>query len=44
VFYDRLAAGAGAATALREAKLALRGNPATAHPFFWAGFTLLSTE
>jgi len=37
-FYARLAAGLSPATALRAAKLQVRRNPATAHPFFWAGF------
>ncbi len=41
VFYRRLAAGASPASALREAMLALRRNPATANPFFWAGFLLI---
>ena len=40
-FHRKLAAGVDAAAALREAKQALRRYPATAHPFYWAGFVLL---
>lgn len=40
-FYRNLAAGHSTSSALREAKLALRADPATAHPFFWAGFVLV---
>jgi CHAT domain-containing protein len=31
----------GKAEALRRAQNALRGNPQTAHPFFWAPFVLV---
>jgi CHAT domain-containing protein len=31
----------GVAEALRQAQLALAAKPATAHPFFWAAFTLI---
>jgi CHAT domain-containing protein len=31
----------GAAEALRQAQIALSTEPATAHPFFWAAFTLI---
>jgi CHAT domain-containing protein len=41
VFYQRLAAGSTPGAALRSAKLALRGDPATANPFYWAPFTLV---
>lgn len=44
VFYRRLAAGDEPAAALRAAKLTLLENPATADPFFWAGFVLVSLE
>jgi CHAT domain-containing protein len=37
-FYDRLAAGDNVGAALRTAQLALAQAPATAHPFYWAGF------
>jgi len=40
-FYDRLAAGESVAAALRDAQLAVRGNPRTSHPFFWAGFSVV---
>ncbi len=40
VFYARLAAGASAAAALEEAREALRRDPATAHPHWWAGFVV----
>lgn len=40
-FYRQLADGASAAESLRRASLALRSNPATAHPFHWAGFVLV---
>jgi len=41
-FYRRLAAGTPPATALRAAELSLRRDPATAHPFYWAGFVLVA--
>jgi len=41
VFYDELAAGRTPAAALAAARAALHGDPATAHPFYWAGFVLL---
>jgi CHAT domain-containing protein/tetratricopeptide (TPR) repeat protein len=40
-FYDRLAAGETVAAALRDAQLAVRGNPRTSHPFYWAGFSVV---
>jgi CHAT domain-containing protein len=40
-FYRALKAGKRRDTALREAMLALRKNPAYAKPFYWAAFTLL---
>lgn len=39
-FYTALAAGRPEAEALAEAQRAAASDPATAHPFFWAGFTL----
>ncbi len=39
--HQGLARGAEPATALRQAKLALRRDPATAHPFYWAGYLLV---
>ncbi|MDO9693171.1 MAG: CHAT domain-containing protein [Candidatus Latescibacteria bacterium] len=41
VFYDELAAGRPPAAALGAARTALRDDPATSHPFYWAGFVLL---
>jgi CHAT domain-containing protein len=41
-FYRRLAAGDPPPRALRAAKLELRAAPPTAHPFFWAGFELVT--
>lgn len=41
-FHARLAEGMSPGAALRSAKLELRRNPATAHPFFWAGFVYVS--
>ena len=41
VFYDELAAGRPPAAALGAARAALRDDPATSHPFYWAGFVLL---
>ncbi|MGH7753126.1 MAG: CHAT domain-containing protein, partial [Gemmatimonadales bacterium] len=41
-FYRRLAMGTPPATALQAAKRTLRLNPATAHPFYWAGFVLVA--
>jgi CHAT domain-containing protein/tetratricopeptide (TPR) repeat protein len=39
-FYAALAAGRPEAEALAEAQRAMLRNPGTAHPFYWAGFTL----
>ena len=39
-FYTALAAGRSEAEALAEAQRAGLSNPATSHPFYWAGFTL----
>ncbi len=39
-FYTSLAAGQPEAEALAEAQRAMLGSAATAHPFYWAGFTL----
>ncbi len=47
-FYGELAAGAGKASALRTAQVALisAGTPQNghAHPFFWAGFQLIGDD
>jgi len=43
-FYHELAAGRPEAEALALAQRAALRNPRTAHPFFWAGFTLVSGE
>jgi len=40
-FYDRLAAGEDVAAALRGAQLAIRSDARTAHPFYWAGFSVV---
>jgi len=40
-FYRRLARGATPAAALRGARLDVRRDPSTAHPFYWAGYVLL---
>jgi CHAT domain-containing protein/Tfp pilus assembly protein PilF len=37
-FYEGVTAGAEAPRGLAEAQRALLGAPATAHPFYWAGF------
>jgi len=39
--HTQLAAGQPLAASLRAAKLALRRDPRTAHPFYWAGFVLI---
>jgi CHAT domain-containing protein len=39
-FYTALRSGRPEAEALAEAQRAMLRNPATAHPFFWAGFTV----
>jgi CHAT domain-containing protein len=36
--------GAGHAVALQRAQLALLGDPATAHPFYWAAFILIGAR
>ena len=40
-FYSRFASGRPEAEALALAQRAAARDPATAHPFFWAGFTLV---
>ena len=40
-FYKSLAGGMSRAQALSEAKRSLRSQPATAHPYYWAGLYLL---
>jgi tetratricopeptide (TPR) repeat protein len=40
-FYAAVEQGAAPAGALVTARAALRAEPATAHPFYWAGFVLL---
>ncbi|WP_437876255.1 CHAT domain-containing tetratricopeptide repeat protein [Sorangium sp. So ce513] len=37
-YYDRLVAGRARSEALREAQLSLKGQPDTAHPYYWAAF------
>jgi CHAT domain-containing protein len=39
-FYTTLQSGRPEAEALAEAQRAMLRNPGTAHPFYWAGFTL----
>lgn len=39
--FQRLGASDAAADALRQSQLALIARPATAHPFYWAAFTVL---
>ena len=41
-FYQALARGVGPARALAEAQLGMAGDPLTAHPYYWAGFVLVS--
>jgi tetratricopeptide (TPR) repeat protein len=43
-FYERLDAGVSVSRALRDAKLHLRGDPATAHPFYWASHVLMTAR
>jgi len=40
-FYDELAAGHEVGDALQIARQVVRNDPATSHPFFWAGYTLV---
>ncbi|MGE5245761.1 MAG: CHAT domain-containing protein, partial [Betaproteobacteria bacterium] len=37
-YYEGLRAGAGRGDALRQAKLAILGNPKRRHPYYWASF------
>ncbi len=39
-FYSALSAGKVPSTALREARLTVRKNSGTGHPFYWAGFVV----
>jgi CHAT domain-containing protein len=41
VFYQSLLWGAEPAAALRAARRAVRNDPATRHPFYWAGFVIV---
>jgi len=43
-FYAGLADGKTAEDALRAAQQVLRADPATAHPFYWAGFVVVGTD
>jgi CHAT domain-containing protein len=43
-FYERRGAGANDMTALADAQRQLLGNPATAHPFYWAGMVLVGQQ
>jgi len=40
-FHTRLTAGDDLATAVARAQRGMLGNPATAHPFYWAGLALV---
>lgn len=40
VFYERLLAGDTVAGALERGRAALRAEPSTAHPWYWAGFVV----
>ncbi|TNE87093.1 MAG: CHAT domain-containing protein [Deltaproteobacteria bacterium] len=40
-FYDELGAGRDVAASMRSAQLALLADPATAHPWYWAGFSVV---
>ncbi len=39
--FERLTSAGGTAQALQQSQLNLLNNPETAHPFFWAAFTLV---
>ncbi len=41
IFYDKLGNGLNVAAALHSAREALRSDPKTAHPFYWAGFIIV---
>ena len=41
-FYQALARGVAPDRALAEAQLGMAGEPLTAHPYYWAGFVLVS--
>jgi CHAT domain-containing protein/tetratricopeptide (TPR) repeat protein len=41
VFYKRLAEGAPVSQALREGRRAIRDDPNTSHPYYWAPFILI---
>lgn len=43
LFYQQLARGKSVASALREAKLAVRGKKDYSHPYYWAAFSLFGT-
>lgn len=40
-FYDELGSGKDIAASMRAAQLALLADPATAHPWYWAGFSVV---
>jgi len=43
-FYTALLSGTDAAAALQLAARRLREDPATSHPYFWAGFQSFGTR
>jgi hypothetical protein len=44
VFYSSLEQGLSVGDALRVAQSAIRSDPGTSHPFYWAGFILVGED
>jgi CHAT domain-containing protein len=42
-FYHRLSTGEPVAESLRGAQVSVRANPATRHPYYWAGFVVVGS-
>ena len=44
VLHEQLAAGIAPAAALRRGRLAVREDARTTHPFYWAGYVVVTAD